>query len=88
MLACTCCAPRLTNPATGWKSIFAFGLRVQPINSLTKEESQHALPWFVQLIVENHDLHVRQRCQNENDLQSGTTEACTTLRLSITRDKT
>ncbi|KAJ4983255.1 alpha-ketoglutarate-dependent sulfonate dioxygenase 4 [Stagonosporopsis vannaccii] len=57
-----------TNPVTGWKSVFAVGHHVQQINGLTKEESQHALNWFVQLIVENHDLQVRQRWQNENDL--------------------
>lgn len=57
-----------TNPVTGWKSIFAVGHHVQQINGLTKEESQHALDWFVQLIVENHDLQVRHRWQNENDV--------------------
>jgi alpha-ketoglutarate-dependent taurine dioxygenase len=57
-----------TNPVTGWKSVFAVGHHVQQINGLTKEESQHALDWFVQLIVENHDLQVRQRWQNVNDL--------------------
>ncbi|KAF2015813.1 taurine catabolism dioxygenase [Aaosphaeria arxii CBS 175.79] len=57
-----------TNPVTGWKSIFAVGHHVQQINGLAKEESRHALDWFVQLIVENHDLQVRHRWQNENDL--------------------
>ncbi|KAL6703520.1 hypothetical protein ACN47E_009545 [Coniothyrium glycines] len=57
-----------TNPVTGWKSIFAVGHHVQQINGLTKEESKKALDWFVQLITENHDLQVRHRWQNPNDL--------------------
>jgi len=57
-----------TNPVTGWKSIFAVGHHVQQINGLTPEESRKALDWFVQLIVENHDLQVRHRWQNPNDL--------------------
>lgn len=57
-----------TNPVTGWKSIFGVGHHVQKINELTELESQHALNWFVQLITENHDLQVRHRWQNPNDL--------------------
>jgi alpha-ketoglutarate-dependent taurine dioxygenase len=57
-----------TNPVTGWKSIFAVGHHVQQINGLTQEESRRNLDWFVQLIVENHDLQVRHRWENENDL--------------------
>lgn len=57
-----------TNPITGWKSVFAVGIHVQRINGLTDEESRHFLDWFVQLIVENHDLQVRNRWQNVNDL--------------------
>jgi len=57
-----------TNPVTGWKSVFAVGTHVQKINDLAEEESKHLLNWFVNLIVENHDLQVRQRWQNPNDL--------------------
>ncbi|KAI1841420.1 hypothetical protein JX265_001512 [Neoarthrinium moseri] len=57
-----------TNPVTGWKSVFAVGHHVQRIHGLTDEESRHFLDWFVQLIVENHDLQVRNRWQNVNDL--------------------
>ncbi|OOF98993.1 hypothetical protein ASPCADRAFT_42174 [Aspergillus carbonarius ITEM 5010] len=57
-----------TNPVTGWKSVFAVGHHVQKINGLAEEESRHLLDWFVKLIVENHDLQVRFRWQNENDL--------------------
>ena len=57
-----------TNPVTGWKSVFAIGHHVQHINGLTEIESQHLLGWFAQLIVENHDLQVRHRWQNPNDI--------------------
>ncbi|KAK9769659.1 hypothetical protein AB5N19_06823 [Seiridium cardinale] len=57
-----------TNPVTGWKSVFAVGSHVQKINGLTEEESRHFLDWFVQLIVGNHDVQVRNRWQNVNDL--------------------
>ena len=57
-----------TNPVTGWKSVFAVGAHVQKINGLSDEESRHLLDWFVTLIVENHDLQVRNRWQNPNDL--------------------
>lgn len=57
-----------TNPVTGWKSIFAVGHHVSKINELTEEESKRTLDWFVQLITENHDLQVRHRWQNVNDL--------------------
>ncbi|KAI0479618.1 TauD-domain-containing protein [Xylaria cf. heliscus] len=57
-----------TNPVTGWKSVFAVGNHVRRIEGLTDDESKHFLEWFVRLIVENHDLQVRNRWQNVNDL--------------------
>jgi alpha-ketoglutarate-dependent taurine dioxygenase len=57
-----------TNPVTGWKSVFAVGSHVQRIEGLTDDESKRFLEWFVNLIVENHDLQVRNRWQNVNDL--------------------
>jgi alpha-ketoglutarate-dependent taurine dioxygenase len=57
-----------TNPVTGWKSIFAVGHHVQNINGLSDGESKHALEWFKTLIVENHDLQVRHKWKNANDL--------------------
>ncbi|KAI9733103.1 MAG: hypothetical protein M1834_003650 [Cirrosporium novae-zelandiae] len=57
-----------TNPVTGWKSIFAVGFHAQKINGLTESESRHLLDWFVQLVVENHDLQVRHKWMNPNDL--------------------
>ena len=57
-----------TNPVTGWKSVFAVGHHVQKINGLSEDESCHLVDWLVQLILENHDLQVRQRWQNVNDV--------------------
>ncbi|KAL4918992.1 hypothetical protein BDW62DRAFT_210162 [Aspergillus aurantiobrunneus] len=57
-----------TNPVTGWKSIFAVGHHVEKVNDLTDDESRHLLDWFVRLVTENHDLQVRFRWQNPNDL--------------------
>ncbi|KAI9933418.1 hypothetical protein AWENTII_002528 [Aspergillus wentii] len=57
-----------TNPVTGWRSVFAVGHHVEKINGLSDEESKNLLDWFVRLIVENHDLQVRNRWQSPNDL--------------------
>ncbi|KAL5342109.1 hypothetical protein BJX70DRAFT_410837 [Aspergillus crustosus] len=57
-----------TNPVTGWKSIFAVGHHVEKVNDLGEDESRHLLDWFVKLVTENHDLQVRYRWQNVNDL--------------------
>ncbi|KAJ4414113.1 hypothetical protein N0V85_003305 [Neurospora sp. IMI 360204] len=57
-----------TNPVTGWRSVYAVGHHCQRINGLTEEESKHFLNWFVQLIIENHDLQVRHKWQNPNDV--------------------
>ncbi|PGH13581.1 hypothetical protein AJ79_03574 [Helicocarpus griseus UAMH5409] len=57
-----------TNPVTGWKSVFAVGTHVARVNDVSEAESEHLLKWFVTLIVENHDLQVRLKWQNKNDL--------------------
>lgn len=57
-----------TNPVTGWKSVFALGQHVEKVNELTEEESKRILAWFVQLVVENHDLQVRHRWKDANDV--------------------
>ncbi|KAI3342185.1 TauD-domain-containing protein [Ustulina deusta] len=57
-----------TNPVTGWRSVFAVGNHVKRIEGLTDDESRRFLDWFVNLVVENHDLQVRHRWQNPNDL--------------------
>jgi alpha-ketoglutarate-dependent taurine dioxygenase len=57
-----------TNPVTGWKSVFAVGHHVERIIGLTEQESRRLLDWFVRLIVDNHDLQVRHKWRNPNDL--------------------
>ncbi|TEY86636.1 hypothetical protein BOTCAL_0005g00580 [Botryotinia calthae] len=57
-----------TNPVTGWKSIFALGHHVSHINDLTTIESDALLAWFLRLVVDNHDLQVRHRWENVNDV--------------------
>lgn len=44
------------------------GHHAKRINEVTEAESEHLLKWFVQLIVENHNLQVRYKWQSENDL--------------------
>ncbi|KAL5093994.1 hypothetical protein Trisim1_009464 [Trichoderma cf. simile WF8] len=57
-----------TNPVTGWKSIFPVGGHVKHINGLTDEESKKLLQWFLDLVHDGHDLQVRFRWQNPNDI--------------------
>ena len=57
-----------TNPVTGWKSIFALGPFPKYINELTNEESEDLLRKFRSVITENHDLQVRFKWRNENDI--------------------
>lgn len=57
-----------TNPVTGWKSIFAFGPFTTKINELERQESDELLKKFGQMIVENHDLQVRFKWRNKNDI--------------------
>ncbi|CAE7212603.1 hypothetical protein P3342_012409 [Pyrenophora teres f. teres] len=57
-----------TNPVTGWKSIFALGPFPKYINELNVEESDELLKRFRSVIIENHDLQVRFKWRNANDL--------------------
>lgn len=57
-----------TNPVTGWKSIFAFGPFSRKINELELQESDELLEKFGQMIIENHDLQVRFKWRNKNDI--------------------
>ncbi|KAH6643420.1 alpha-ketoglutarate-dependent sulfonate dioxygenase [Truncatella angustata] len=57
-----------TNPVTGWKSIFAVGPFPKHINGLYSDESEAILKKFRQIITENHDLQVRFKWRNENDI--------------------
>jgi alpha-ketoglutarate-dependent taurine dioxygenase len=57
-----------TNPVTGWKSIFALGPFPRYINELNEEESAELLKRFRSVITENHDLQVRLKWRNKNDI--------------------
>lgn len=57
-----------TNPVTGWKSIYAAGSFPKYINELTRQESDELLKKFTSMIIENHDLQVRFKWRNENDI--------------------
>jgi alpha-ketoglutarate-dependent taurine dioxygenase len=57
-----------TNPATGWKSIWAIGPFPSHINELSSVESEELLAKFKRMIVENHDLTVRFKWRNPNDI--------------------
>ena len=57
-----------TNPVTGWKSLYAVGNHVDCINELTAPESKALIDWFFRLIVDHHDVQVRYRWQNVNDV--------------------
>ncbi|CAN9099230.1 unnamed protein product [Alternaria alternata] len=57
-----------TNPVTGWKSIFALGPFPKYINELHEEESAELLKKFRSVITENHDLQVRFKWRNKNDI--------------------
>ena len=57
-----------TNPVTGWKSVFPVGGHVSHINGVTEEESDRLLHWFLDLVYQNHDLQVRFKWKNPNDI--------------------
>ncbi|KAH9909639.1 alpha-ketoglutarate-dependent sulfonate dioxygenase [Xylariomycetidae sp. FL2044] len=57
-----------TNPVTGWKSIFALGPFPKRINELDPEESDDLLQRFQNIILRYHDLTVRFKWRNENDI--------------------
>lgn len=59
-----------TNPVTGWKSIFAIGNFPQRINELSVRESKELLELLYKRIEENHDLQVRFKWRNKNDIGS------------------
>lgn len=61
---------------TGWKSIFALGPFPKYINELNADESEELLAKFKQTILDNHDLTVRFKWRNENDI--GKSSSCKT----------
>lgn len=58
-----------TNPVTGWRSLFGAAGQVRHgyIDEVTPRESEILKDYFLQTIVNNHDLQVRFRW-NKNDL--------------------
>ncbi|OJJ44467.1 hypothetical protein ASPZODRAFT_145020 [Penicilliopsis zonata CBS 506.65] len=57
-----------TNPVTGRKSIFAIGPFPKLINELSADESTDLLRRFHDVILHNHDLQVRFKWRNKNDM--------------------
>ncbi|KAN0112408.1 taurine catabolism dioxygenase [Hyaloscypha variabilis] len=57
-----------TNPVTGWKSIYGIGNFPKYINGLDPEESAELLKKFYHVILDNHDLQVRFKWRNQNDI--------------------
>ncbi|KIX08672.1 uncharacterized protein Z518_03329 [Rhinocladiella mackenziei CBS 650.93] len=57
-----------TNPVTGWKSIYAIGSFPKLINELEPEESDDLLKKLHETILANHDLQVRFKWKNPNDI--------------------
>lgn len=57
-----------TNPVTGWKSIFAVGSQPKVINELTPDESENLLVRLRETLERSHDLQVRFKWRNKNDI--------------------
>ncbi|GJP92789.1 hypothetical protein CBS115989_7005 [Aspergillus niger] len=57
-----------TNPITGWKSIFPIGAFPSKINGLNRRESANMLQYFHDLITYGHDLQVRFKWNDPNDI--------------------
>jgi alpha-ketoglutarate-dependent taurine dioxygenase len=57
-----------TNPVSGWKSIYAIGTFPKYVNELHSEESDEVLKKLHHTIVSNHDLQVRFKWKDPNDI--------------------
>ncbi|ORY92925.1 hypothetical protein BCR35DRAFT_337199 [Leucosporidium creatinivorum] len=57
-----------TNPVTGWKGLFVNPIFTKSINGLSKDESDSTLEYLNKLWTNNHDLQVRWRWNDPNDL--------------------
>ncbi len=57
-----------TNPVTGWKSLWGVGHHIEYLHGLSDDESNNFLEWFLQLLNENHDMQLRVRFNNLNDV--------------------
>lgn len=78
-----------TNPVTGWKSIYAIGPFPKYINELDAQESEELLALFKRRVHDSHDLTVRFKWRNENDIgQSSRLAASFTLNNWLTTLRT
>ena len=68
-----------TNPVTGWKSVFPVGGHVSHINGVTEVESKNLLNWFLELVYKNHDLQVRFKWKDRNDIGTSGSRLCGAL---------
>ncbi|KIW35277.1 uncharacterized protein PV07_01981 [Cladophialophora immunda] len=57
-----------TNPVTGWKTVYAIGTFPKAFNDLNAEETEELSKKLHGMIVNNHDLQVRFKWRNENDI--------------------
>lgn len=57
-----------TNPVTGWKSIFALGNFPKRIIELNNDEGEELIKKFTNIIYRNHDITVRFKWRNKNDI--------------------
>jgi alpha-ketoglutarate-dependent taurine dioxygenase len=57
-----------TNPVTGWKSVYPIGPFPKYINELNVDESDELLRKLLSVLSENHDLQVRFKWRNVNDI--------------------
>ncbi|WPG99943.1 Hypothetical protein R9X50_00276600 [Acrodontium crateriforme] len=65
-----------TNPVTGWRSVFPVGQHVQHVNGVTPEESKMLLDYLLQFVLDNHDLQVRLRWENNGDVAIFDNRSC------------
>ena len=57
-----------TNPVMGWKIVYSIGPFPKYINEQNSTESDELLKKFFIVTTENHDLQVRFKWRNENDI--------------------
>ncbi|KAI0154602.1 taurine dioxygenase family protein [Xylariaceae sp. FL1272] len=57
-----------THPVTGWKSVYAVATFPKYIPELNENESRQVLSLLRETLLENHQLQVRFKWKNENDI--------------------
>ncbi|KAJ0422350.1 hypothetical protein BJY00DRAFT_280020 [Aspergillus carlsbadensis] len=57
-----------TNPVTGWKSIYGVGGFTRTVQGLTSRENENLLKYFHDLVTYGHDLQVRFKWAQPNDI--------------------